>query len=237
MNLLKYMYQYMAQYMSQFYKENKVYVWMLSVSLILIVIANIIVVYWLPSIIKIDIWISVGKVWEIASCLLTIAFTLWYWFIKESNGKFSKSGKQLIELIDDNVKRMLLRLVISLSLLLMLIVVCANIYFIIKGGHRAGVIGVIAVTFVFILFIGIDIVIIKTLEQLKDNNNLKVDITKELIDFKYALKNSDIPISIAFFALAAYAIFTYPQMELFFSGAIGFQLLYSTIIWANLDTI
>jgi len=55
-------------------------------------------------------------------------------------------------------------------------------------------------------------------------------------DFKYALNNADIPGVVSFSVLAIYfMLLRENQMELFFSGAIAFQMLFSSFIWANTE--
>ncbi|GAI97489.1 unnamed protein product [marine sediment metagenome] len=80
-------------------------------------------------------------------------------------------------------------------------------------------------------FVFIDQTLLDGLNKNNDKNNK--EIKKIRTDIDYALSNSDIPTLFAFVLLFLYAIVMYNRMQLFFSGTIAFQMLISTVIWAN----
>lgn len=219
------------------FNTNEWYYLIIIFAVVLIIISNIIIICFPPKILDIsedsDAIKWIGKFWVIISSLLIIAVTSLYWYYKKSK------GKKILDIIPTD-KRWFVKKIIILSLFIMFFAIGLNIYFILKDKIVYGMLSVLAIAIVFLMYCIIDKSIIKALENIdQSKNEIKssgIDVKKELTNVTYAFKYSDGPIFITFIILTLYAVFIYPhypQMELFLSGAVGFQLIYSVVTWAN----
>lgn len=199
----------------KFCMQNKQYVLFLLITLLGIIIFNILFLKGEKSEYK-----NIGKVWEIAGCVLTLVYTYWFWFL-------SDNGKNLLNKIsikDIRIKR-LANISIKFALFILILVILGNIYLTIDGNANLGFLSLFCAGLIFIIFCHIDSVIIAALPQK----------SKDRRDLKFAYYNSDIPTLIAFMFLSIYSLFMYENMEIFYSGAMAFQMILSTVIWANTD--
>ncbi|MCK5615900.1 hypothetical protein KAR91_79280 [Candidatus Pacearchaeota archaeon] len=167
----------------------------------------------------------IGKVWEMASSLLTAIYTTWFWCNKGGRGRV------ILDKLKDGENQEKVGVIIQI---LMAVVLLSAIFLINFS------------TFFFklekfsVLFHGLTLLLMVAtfalfcrIDHLICRNNVSGKIRR---DFNYALKNSDIPGVISFCVLAVYFVFVhnYP-MRLFFSGAIAFQMLFSSFIWASTE--
>ncbi len=201
--------------LSGFYKSNKTYCWLMAITLLIIGVGNYYYLFYKES-----EFTKAGKVWEMASCVLTFIYTGWLWYI-------SNIGDKILDGIHQDFRNRTTRMILLAETFLLFVIVIDIICIFNSSQHPIlGYTSIALVIIIFILFVWIDRLIIKhhTNESIKS-------------DFRYGLKNTDYPSLIAFSVLFIYALVTYSSMEVFFSGAIAFQLLISSFIWANLETV
>ncbi|MFC1538652.1 hypothetical protein ACFL6H_04450 [Candidatus Latescibacterota bacterium] len=194
----------------KFYNDNKWYCRFLIIISIIIIIGNLF--FLLRETPK---YVSAGKVWELASCILIILYTSVFWF-------FSDDGEDLLDSIKPEIKTKTIRRIFW-ALGMLIGIIALNIWLIFKNNSLVyGKISTGFVVLVFALFCHIDNLII--------HNHSDEEKQKE---FRYYLSNSDFPSFITFFILFVYSWFIYNSMQLFFSGAIAFQMLISTVAWVK----
>lgn len=179
----------------------------------------------------------IGKWWETISCLFTATFTCYYWFISEE-------GTDILDDLEDYQKKQKLKTILKIisSVVLLGVIAFINIQ---TSGIESHHIGLILMILTFLIFVVIDALIIKNYEKKLTNlvtNGASTDdinrINSKLVSLKNLLNSSDVPGLIAFIILLAYYVVTYfsnIKMELFFSGAIAFQMLFTSFIWAKTD--
>jgi len=204
---------------SEFYKNNSVYMYMLCGYFFLIILSSIIFPLLIDDTTKKYLW--VGTSWEILSSILTIVYSIYFWFCNDE-------GKKILDMLGDN-KKTIRRFMVFAFINLILIVV-ANVVNSIN--FYWGPLSMLFAILTFGAFVFIDQTL---LDELNKNSNTNKEIEKIRKDVDYVLSNSDIPTLVAFAILFVYAIFMYNRMQLFFSGAIAFQMLISTVIWANTE--
>jgi len=185
-----------------FYQKNKWFVWLIFIALVFITIGNI---YFIACI---DNKLAAGKVWEATCCLLTFVYSIMFWL--------SKEGRTIFQSIKQIFKKFT-KIALFFAHGILLLVTIINISLIINFTEKSGILSIGCVSLVFIIFCFIDLSIIYSLN--KKSNKRK--------DFVYALTNSDFPTVLAFIFLFIYSLFIYSGMEIFFSGAISFQMLVS----------
>ncbi len=199
-----------------FYTKNTVFSWMLIIIIIGVLVAHSCIIYNSDE----PDYPKVGKVWEIANSLLTAAYTIWFWFIHKKGIKILDEIKN-----DEPLQKTRVIIRVALSIVALVLIVTINLYTFSKSNIWWHGLTLLLMLITFSLFCWIDILI-------RRNHNV-VYVRK---DFKHALNNSDIPGVISFsFLILYFLIFHNYSMELFFSGAIAFQMLFSSFIWANTD--
>jgi len=242
---------------NSFAKRNPFYVITLIVIIVAILLSNFVMIYGfgVPN------YQLIGRTWVIGSSLLSGIYTLWFWFRKNGKGKGilhnittknkNTSGNKK-EGVDNEIKdnKVDCSLTIGMSGVLLIVIALINLiggiwgfddkYEVKELGSWGPLllshIDVFSTLFLMIItyyiFCRIDKTIIKSYAQMKGK---KAAVVKR--DFEYAFINIDRPSFIAFVSLAIYFIAivytTHNTMYLFFYGAIAFQMLFSSIIWAN----
>lgn len=217
-------------YIKKFIEKNRFFSWLFLFIIVGIVICTCIVFQKFPlepnpaKAHPVTAYSATGKVWEIACMIMTSIYTFWFWFLsKDENG----NRLTILDNVNNDAKQKTYIIVsIVLSVVLLIVASLMNIYLVVFGiGIFWHWISLILMVATFIIFWRIDNLVI-------DNHNDE-NVKK---DFLYAKNNSDIPGIISFTFLAIYFLFLhkYP-MELFFSGAIAFQMLLSSFVWANTD--
>jgi hypothetical protein len=177
-------------------------------------------------------YLDATKAWEVTSYLLTLSYTAWFWF-------WSPTGKEILKEISSKGDGDGLpaggKIVIAMALIGVVTYLHLDESNIFKRLHLDEInlapINIFLLSLVYLIFCWIDKLVIRhsSKEQVKR-------------DFKVTYNNSDRPSLIAFVALFIYAVFVRvfvkgETMELFFSGAIAFELLLSSIVWANTETV
>jgi hypothetical protein len=175
-------------------------------------------------------YLDATKTWEVASYLLTLLYTGWFWLI-------SPTGRKILKQISGKGDGLPAGFAVGIAMMLILIITYLHLDEIHIFGRLhvnelyLAPINTFLLSFVYFIFCWIDKLVITHSSE---------DQVKR--DFGVTYKNSDRPSLIAFVALFIYAAFVAvfvkeETMELFFSGAIAFELLLSSIVWANTETV
>ena len=205
----------MIKYIIGFYNSNKFYSKTLGSIICTIVIIDIIILY----IIDEPNYSMIGKLWEIASSILTAVYTIWFWK--------SEKGIDILDSISETKPKNKVKTTNSMwfAILLLVIIVFINFLTLTNNNKWFHFITLVLMIATFSIFTWMDGLII--------GNHTNKDVERE---FRYLKNHSDIPGIIAFILLGLYFIFLQAHpMELFFSGAIAFQMLFSSFIWANTE--
>lgn len=184
---------------------------------------------------------GVVKVWEVAAYSVTCIYTAWFW-------KWGNGTKILDEI---NSWKPATNIILAVVLLFFITLIHFIIIFgdvPVKSEYFDWVkpftgllsIGLIAAVYVLFLYINKSVI-----------DNCDVELYKR--EFTGALKYIDRPTLIIFCILFLYAVYItvidvststlyaadnyFHSIEIFFSGAIAFELLLSSIIWANTETV
>lgn len=227
-------------YASEFYygnveknkKDNKFYCWLMFFTGVIILILN---VHYLNiyNKTKNDIRNSL-KVWEISAYLVTTIYSVWFWFSKDR-------GRLIIKKFTEEEKLptffiiLLSNFIIILIAFLHSIIYIGNFIFndtlvkIIEKNHT--LLSLFLINIVYYFFCKINN---KVINNLPDSDDAKKE-------FNIMLKYVDRPTFIIFFILLLLLGYTRligcnSEMDNFVSGAIAFELLLSSIVWANTNT-
>lgn len=179
------------------------------------------------------------KVWEVGSYLLTLIYTYWLWYR-------SDKGTEILDEIEKTKKRFgMYRIAPSLFILFIIVVlhtvlIFSNIWWL-KGYEI--LVTLILIILTYIIFNSITKQVVKTTSgytSLTNGEKEKQEVINK--EFKITLKYIERPTLIIFCILFAYASYCtlcgiIHEMETFFSGAIAFELLLSSIVWANTETV
>lgn len=180
------------------------------------------------------------KIWEVGSYLITTIYTVWLWY-------FSDNGTKILDDIEKDKKRFGMY-TIGPSLLFLLIIVGVHSYIIFSNNnewlkHYGILLTLFLIILTYIIFNSITKQVVKTTKNLEGlNESDKKERQTIHTEFKSALKFIERPTLIIFCIMFAYATYCsycgiIHEMETFFSGAIAFELLLSSIVWANTDTV
>jgi len=169
---------------------------------------------------KLSDYSKLGNVWIIASSFITMAYTIWFWRISDNGTDILAKLK-----LENKKKHAKNLLTIGGVSSILFIVLIFNILMFNKNGSFYVLYNLILMIVTFWIFLLIDKII--------EGNHLDPNVVR---DFKYAINNGDIPGLISFIILLGFYLVTYQeQMNLFYSGAIAFQMLFISFIWANTD--
>jgi hypothetical protein len=170
------------------------------------------------------------KVWEVAAYITTAIYHYWFW-------QHSKAGEDIqTEIASKGAKNWRLNVKIFSVVVFLIIISVIHIFILSENENNwwlseyGGQISIFLIIIVYSLFIYNDRMVIF---------NGKTHKFKR--DFIVGLRYIDRPILIIFCILFIYAIYTtatghFHSIEIFFSGAIAFELLLSSIVWANTKT-
>lgn len=206
-----------------FYKKNKFYCKLMLGAMLLIFAFTYI------FFIKYDDYPKGASGWELTSYIVTLLYTYWFWWK-------SDNGKAILDQIDKERKGFAFRVIAPAMGGIGLI----TIFHIFMLFYRKlwwffddyfMIITLFLITIVYMVFFNINKAVINFCEDPKFKN-----------DFKVGLKYIDGPTLLIFCILFFYSIFVkitghLHDMELFFSGAIAFELLLTSFVWANTETV
>jgi hypothetical protein len=237
---------------NEYYRENSFYCKLMAVTLVGILLGNI---HFLHSdeairqqlikqgfsepeiqqkIIEIELKSTV-KVWEVAAYIVTAIYNIWFWF-------GSNAGKQIF----DSLRNVSRNAIINIILMIVALALVAFLHIIVVLGNLDLLrIQLANRDFLQILFTGqfsiVLIVIVYILYFFIDKSVITHTEGRYQEDFRLMLIYIDKPILYIFIILTIYAGYTtltghFHSVEFFFSGAIAFELLLSSIVWANTKT-
>jgi hypothetical protein len=209
-------------------KNNCFYCWLMLATTVVIIYFN---VHLINVGFKDKFIVQALKVWEITAYWLTTIYTCWFWLNK-------KRGFEVLATMNQKQGVTGIFLGISITLLLGFAVV-HTLLFIgetfnpwIDGFIETNetLLSLALIVVVYTLFININIWII---------NNTSDTLIKE--DFKTMHKYLDRPTFVIFIIMFFFAFYVrlvgcLSSMENFFSGAIAFELILSSIVYANTNT-
>lgn len=196
---------------------------------------------------------SAIKVWEISAYAVTLIYTFWLWVFD--------IGSNIIEIIEhkynaDNnqefKEKWKLIIAIFLSITLLIIITGSHLTVTFYHNFEFSIqISVFLITITYILFVYISKRMVNLTEKYIDNpkNEKKINHINESIkdyqdEFKFGLRYMDNPMQWVFIIMLIYAAYatgldifsqkeTMKELELFFGGAIAFELLLSSFVWAK----
>jgi hypothetical protein len=174
------------------------------------------------------------KVWEVSGYIVTTLYTFWFWVSPRAKGR-----PTVKDMTGDKEKAIIS---IGLSLLILILFTLLHSYIIFGAiiskteiyepfGTYSVAINTVLVFCVYIVFCYIDKVVIRN------------STGETLSDFNTMHRFIDRPTLIIFGILSLYAGYTvflthqFQLLDRFFSGAIAFELLLSSIVWANTETV
>lgn len=180
------------------------------------------------------------KIWEVGSYLITTIYTFWLWYISE-NGK--KIRKDVEKDYDDFGFKL-----VAPSIFVLIIIVSIHTYIIFFNNvewlkHYGILLTLFLIILTYVIFNLITKQVVTTTQKIEGLSNGELEKRQTIHkEFKNALKYIERPTLIIFcimFVYASYCSFSgiVHEMETFFSGAIAFELLLSSIVWANTDTV
>jgi hypothetical protein len=180
------------------------------------------------------------KVWEVAAYMVTTIYNLWFWF-GTSNGHRIQDEIQAVS----RGNHQKVRTTVLLSFITLVLITVIHTIAIFGGMFIVDwlwkplatfsiLITLSLIIFVYVLFVKLGKLVIDNCSTQKFKR-----------DFIIGLKYIDRPTLIIFCILFMYAVYTtafsqfqhMESMEIFFSGAIAFELLLSSIVWANTETV
>jgi hypothetical protein len=196
---------------------------------------------------------SAIKVWEISAYAVTLIYTFWLWIFNIGSNlidiienKYSSDNKKEI-----NEKYKLIGAVI-LSLLTLIIITIGHLTITFYHNNKFSIqISVVLITITYFLFVYIAKRMVNLTEKNLENskNDDKINEINKKIDeyqheFKFGLKYMDNPMKWVFVIMVIYAGYatsldvlwdkhTMEKLEMFFGGAIAFELLLSSFVWAK----
>lgn len=208
-----------------FYKDNRFYCWLMSLAIGCIFGLTI---YFLTR--EKPNYLYATKTWEVTSYSLTFLYTGWFWL-------FNPNGRKILKEISSKGDGLpaSVNIIIAMTLIGVITYLHLDEINIFRRLHIDEIylapINIFLLSIVYYIFCWIDKLVI----QHSSDDQVKSD-------FRITYRNSDRPTLIAFAALFLYAAFVAffvkeETMEFFFSGAIGFELLLSSIVWANTETV
>ena len=202
--------------LGKFYRANKFFCWLMITTLVVVFVTSV----YLSFFCKLSDYSKLGNVWIIASSFITMAYTIWFWRISDNGTDILAKLK-----LENKKKHAKNLLTIGGVSSILFIVLIFNILMFNKNGSFYVLYNLILMIVTFWIFLLIDKII--------EGNHLDPNVVR---DFKYAINNGDIPGLISFIILLGFYLVTYQeQMNLFYSGAIAFQMLFISFIWANTD--
>lgn len=180
------------------------------------------------------------KIWEVGSYLITTFYTIWLWY-------FSDKGTNILDDIEKSKKRFGMYR-IAPSIFLLLIIVGIHFYILFSNNiQELKDFGVLITLFLIILtYIIFNLITKQVVETTFNVEGFEgVELTNRITihkEFKSALKFIERPTLIIFCIMFVYALYCsfsgiVQEMEIFFSGAIAFELLLSSIVWANTKSV
>jgi len=170
---------------------------------------------------------SALKVWEIASYWVTTLYTFWFWTQKDRGVEILKKLK------DRNVET---GIFLGAAILILLTFAIAHTYLFYVGTYdnfikaNEPLMSLGLIVFVYIIFI---IINNKVITHAKDP-----DVKKDIRTMHIYIDRPTAAIFVVLFTFAIYAryIGCLVAIENFFSGAIAFELILSSIVWSNTNT-
>jgi Na+/proline symporter len=191
-----------------------------------------------------------AKSWEVASYLVTLIYTLVFWRNKHKNGKKIISHIEAKKESDGVTPKVNVsdRIWWTLSVLLFISIIHTMILFekpiahLLTGNSTVQegsflylinefptIATILLIVITYALFLNINLMVINHCED-----------TPYYEDFRIGMRYIDLPVLIIFCCLLIYSIFIAftkdpTAMNGFFSGAIAFELLLSSMCWANTD--
>lgn len=193
------------------------------------------------------------KVWEISAYAVTLIYTFWLWIFN--------IGKNLINIIEhkyssDSAKeinekyKLIGAIIISLLTLLIITIGHLAVTFYYNNNFSIQIsVALITTTYFLFVYIAKKMVILTKTSIANENDDVKIKEINEKIkeyqhEFKFGLKYMDNPMKWVFVIMVIYAgyatsldIFwekhTMEKLEMFFGGAIAFELLLSSFVWAK----
>lgn len=188
------------------------------------------------------------KLWETVSYLVIAFYNWWFWFNKERGkdivNKHFKGDLGIIlwiyGIVFVTIFLTFFHLLISISDKF-----CNDQTKEWLSAHEV-TISLLLITTIYWSFARLDKIIFTNIKKKAKHEpnsvkfNIDVNITKR--DFNTLYRYVDNPMKFIFLTLFVFSIYldwinVIGKMEAFFSGAIGFELIFSSIIWANTDTV
>lgn len=196
---------------------------------------------------------SAIKVWEITAYTVTFIYTFWLWFIKIGfniieilEHKYGSSDKQ------KSIEKWQLITAVGFSLLFLFGIIISHVVVTLTELESISMlISVLLIFLTYVLFTYISKKIVILTESKLENPKQDVDIERLNVliedyqdEFKFGLKYMDYPMMLVFLIMSVYALYatcldyfaskhTMAELELFFGGAIAFELLLSSFVWAK----
>ena len=206
----------------KFYSENKFY----SILMLIAILSITIFSYYFLSV---ENNFQKGvRVWEIASYVITLIYTIWFWYV-------SKNGRTILKDISSN-NILTVILITGPAIGGLSLITTFHLILILGGNALCGFFTYNSVNITLGLIVAVYMIfyyINKRVIKHCKNEKLKQEFT---LSFKYI----DKPSLFIFCILLTYSLYVnrtgnLHSMEIFFSGAITFELLLSSIVWAQTD--
>ncbi len=243
-------------WLNKFYTSDTFYCELMYITSIVGVSSTIYFINWET----IDVHRAI-KIWEIAAYSVTLLYTLWLWKFKIGNDIF-----QIIEYKKIPFwKKFRFAGAIILSLVFLFFIIIGHLFITFGNNHEVirhySILISIALIFItYLLFAKISSNVISltenkltktknmTNEDKKSIDLLNTKITDYNNEFKFGLRYMDRPMKWVFFIMLIYAFYVAGldcfanknvllQIEVFFGGAIAFELLLSSLVWAKTETV
>lgn len=229
-----------SKYLNAFFKTNEFYCKLMYTTAFGVLIFTIHFINW-----ENNDYHNAVKVWEVASYLITLIYTFWLWY-------FSDNGTKILDEIEKNEKRFGFKKIAPALLLLLVISVFHSI--VIFSPSSLGVLNkcsiLLTLLLIFVVYKLFNVItkqVILNTKNAPTNNGTETEEQKtERIrintEFNITLKYIERPTMYIFGTMLVYAGYctlfgSIHDMEIFFSGAIAFELLLSSIVWSNTETV
>ena len=209
------------------FKNNRFYCWLMFITSLVLFYANIHLINVYHEDVK-----SVFKVWEITAYWVTTFYTGWFWLNK-------KRGGEVLATLPEKQGETGIFLGVAITLLFGFAVIHTFLFFSETFNDGIGkfieendaVLSLFLIILVYGLFMFLNMMIMKSKDEEVSN---EVSIMHRYID------RPTLFIFVIMFAVAAYSrsvsVVCLSDMKSFFSGAIAFELILSSIVWANTNT-
>lgn len=239
--------------LKELYDTNKFYYWILGGILLALMITNIAITYFG----KTPNYELIGKTWVIGSSFLTSIYTYWFWHTKKGKGRRILHNITSTTNQEDN--KVTCSQTTTASSILLVVIALINIVAIIFDrydtveivqlgswgsillSHLNVFVTLLLMIVTYYIFCSIDKKIIDAYSSETERNDINCDEENGIInrDFESTFINTDRPGFFIFVFLEIYFLvilfITKGSMELFFYGAIAFQMLFASVISANTE--